>query len=90
MAKRIRIDPHVFIKAWQEAKSVQEVVEKLKLPDTKRSRQRVYTRAHAYRKKGVDLKRFPRSSQFGGAGNALDWATLASFAEHCLPDKGGE
>lgn len=56
-----------FIRAYQASSSVIEAASKLNVTE-----QTVYARAAAYRKKGIQLKRFPNKSR----GNKLDVQAL--------------
>jgi hypothetical protein len=74
-AKRVEIAPETFIMAWQAAESSDELMQRFGL-----TRHGLYSRAVYYRRKGVQLKRFPRRKR-----KASDWSMLRDLAIKCLP-----
>ena len=88
--------PIEFIEAWQESKNKEEVCAKLDIPFNKRNKIRLGSRATAYRKKGVPLKKFPRGNW--SPKESYDWKYLSFHAQKVLdqldvggtPEDGGE
>jgi hypothetical protein len=52
---RYGVSPEAFVQAWQASESLDEVATRLKMP-----KQVAYARGWFYRKKGIQLKTFPR------------------------------
>ena len=70
-----QIDWDDFIRAWQSSSNCAEVLQKLKLSDTKKDRAYISVKAGYARKKGVKLKKFVRTP------SSNDWSRLATLAE---------
>lgn len=79
MKKRISADE--FIRIWQIADSIPDVMKKTGLPKAT-----VNARAYNYRKKGVPLKKM--TGRRGAAG--YNWKDLAELARRLAPKTQGE
>jgi hypothetical protein len=65
-----RIDPDEFVRIWQQSASLTEVAQKTGWP-----RASCYSRANYYRRNGVPLQKFRRTSRIAS------WKKLAELAE---------
>lgn len=70
----------VFVKAWQKADSVEQVMKDLGITESS-----AHSRSSRYRRAGIPLKNFPR-----GGGARLDVKGLASLAKSLAPKEGGK
>lgn len=67
-----------FVRTWQKSSGVKDVADKLNMTITQAS-----SKATAYRKKGVPLKRMPRGNK---KTRSYDWDHLAKIAEESFSD----
>lgn len=79
--------PIDFIEAWQKSDSIAKVCENLGIAVSRKNRIRMGGRASVYRKRGVPLKKFPRTELSGRA--PYDWAYLSFHAQKVLDEQDG-